>query len=132
MVMPPNWKSATFWGVMLWVLIFVEISITMFAPVFKDNARVQTMVNLVILPVLVLTCSYMYFKGTKPTMQNGIVLGLYFLIVGIILHLAVTIPLFVKSYDFFGKTEVLFGFIETIVFSTLAGYFLGKHEQESS
>jgi hypothetical protein len=124
--MVEDWKSATLCGIILWALIFAEISVLMFTPGLEGNQSLQKMIHLVILPVLVILCSYMYFKGSEASLKEGFVLGILFLIVGTVLDLLITVPIFVKSFDFYLQWSLWVGFLEVVVFSSLAGYFLGK------
>ena len=68
----------------------------------------------------------MYFKGKKARMKEGFVLGIYFLIIGTVLDLIITIPLFVKSFTFYLEWSLWFGFLEVIVFSSIGGYLFRK------
>lgn len=118
-----NWKSATGYGVLLWLLIFVEVSVLMFTPALKDKELTQNILHMIILPVLVLFCAWMYFKNVKVSAKEGFLLGVYFLIIGTVLDLLITIPLFVKTFDFYKDILLWLGFLETIVVCTLVGYF---------
>mgnify|MGYP001618793504 CR=1 FL=1 len=118
-----NWKSATGYGVLLWLLIFVEVSVLMFIPALKDKELTQNILHMIILPVLVLFCAWMYFKNVKVSAKEGFLLGVYFLIIGTILDMLITIPLFVKTFDFYKDIWLWLGFLETIIMCTLVGYF---------
>ncbi len=121
-----KWKPATLLAVLLWVLIFAEMSILMFIPILKDNSLMQRILHLIILPFLVLLCAYMYFKDKKADMKDGLVLGVWFLIIGTVLDLAITIPLFVKSFSFYKALSLWIGFLEVLVFASIAGWLFGK------
>ncbi len=113
---------AVLYGILLWLLIFVEVSIVMFMPALKDQQLTQSIIHLIILPILVLIVSYLYFKNKEASLINGLVLGVIFLVVGTILDLAITIPLFVKNYNFFMQWSLWVGFLEVIIFSSLMGW----------
>lgn len=98
----------------------------MFAPSLEGNQQIQTGIELAVLPVLVLFSAYMFFKGEKAGAQNGFILGIYFIIIGTILDLLITIPLFVKTYDFFKSWSLWAGYLETLVFASIAGYYMEK------
>lgn len=123
-----NWKKATFWAIILYVLIFVEISILMFLPALKDKLFLQDLIHLIVLPVLVIVCAYQYFKPLENvTLIQGILLGIYFLVIGTVLDLLITIPLFVKSFaTFYSEISLWIGFLETILFTTITSYLLKK------
>lgn len=124
-----NYKSATLWAVILWVLIFAGISVLMFTPALAGKQAVQDALEVVVLlPAVILFSSYMYLKGAKkPAIKEGLALGVYFVIIATILDVLITIPLFVKSYGaLYGKWTVWAGFLETVIFSAAAGYYLEK------
>ncbi|MBU0457790.1 MAG: hypothetical protein ABH824_07745 [Nanoarchaeota archaeon] len=126
-----DWKSATGWGILLWLLIFVEMSILMFIPRLKDMLITQKILHFLILPLLVIFCVSKYFKKVKANTKEGFLIGVYFLIVGTILDLAITIPLFVKSFSsFYLEWSLWTGFLELIIFSTATGYWLGKNREK--
>jgi len=112
--------NATTVGILLWIMIFVEISILMFIPGL--NSIMQIILCFLILPFLVLICCTMYFKMNKGGWKEGFLLGVWFLIIGEILDALITIPLFVKSYAaFYMQWNLWVGFIEMIVFTTIFG-----------
>ncbi len=122
-----KFKSATIWGAILWVSIFAIFSVIMFAPQLQGNQSMQTAIELIILPILTAFAAYMYFKGEKPNVKDGAVLGIYFVVFSTILDLVVTVPLFVKSYStFYAQWSLWVGFLETIIFASLTGYYLSK------
>jgi uncharacterized membrane protein YtjA (UPF0391 family) len=125
--MPKNWLAATGWAILYWVLIFVVISIIMFGLPSLSSTN-QNIISLIIEIGLVLFCAGMYFKKYPGTFVNGIILGVWFLIVGTVLDLLITVPLFVKSYSaFYGTWNLWVGFVITILFSGLAtGIFRKK------
>jgi hypothetical protein len=118
-----KWKTATLWGAILWVLIFVEVSIAMFTPGLSTNTFLQKIIEVLIIPIFVLLCAHMYFKHEKATLKNGLMLAAWFLLIGTILDLAITIPLFVKSFTvMYGQWNLWVGYIEAFVVCALYGY----------
>ena len=125
-----KFKTATLWGVIGWALIFVEISILIFIPILAGQELLQTILHLVILLFIVWLMAAMYFKKTHPSVKKGMIVGVYFLIIGTILDLVVTIPLFVKDYaSFYSDWSLWVGYLELLVVSTLVGYLLAKKHQ---
>jgi hypothetical protein len=105
-------------GILIWVLIFVEWSILIFMPVLKDSITLQYIIHSIVLIVWALIGAYLYYKSKDKI--NGFVLGLVFLIIGIILDMIITMPLFIipqgKTYiDFFLDWRMWIGYIELIV-----------------
>lgn len=119
-----NCKSATIWAIISWVLIFVAISVIMFTPALIGNIRAQNALELLILPMIAYFSAYMALKEEKTRTSDGFLLGIYFVIIGIVLDLLITVPLFTKSYDFFRNWILWAGYAEGIIFCTIAGYRL--------
>lgn len=119
-----NWKSATMWAVISWVLVFVVISVIMFMPALIGKDMAQKALELIAIPIIVFFAAHMALKEEKSKSSDGIILGIYFIIVATALDLLITIPLFVKSYDFFSQWNLWAGYIETIAFAALAAYDL--------
>ena len=122
-----NWKTGLLWGFLLWIFIFVEWSILIFLPWVKDHKFVQWIIHFIVLIFLVIICVSQYFKKVKATTKEGFLVGVYFLIIGNVLDLIITVPLFIKSYGlFYSSWPLWLGFLELIVVSTLVGYWKGK------
>jgi len=118
-----NIKRALVYGVILWILIFVEFSIVMFLPWFKDHTKAQYVANWVLLIPIVLLCTKWFFKAEVPTTKKGLLLGIIGLVVGTILDMLITIPFFVKSYSlYYGNWMMYIGFVEGILLAAYAGY----------
>ena len=106
-------------GILLWVLIFFEVSILKFG--FKLAGQLYYFVHYLLLIILIWISASAYFKGRriKSDAKNGLILGILFVVIGVILDAIITIPLFVKSYAFFLDPYLLAGLIETIVISVI-------------
>lgn len=118
-----KWGRAVLFGVILWVFIFVIISILMFVPPLKDRDMLQLAIYWILLIPLALFLCKWYFKEDAPTAKKGLMLGIMGLIVGGILDIAVTIPLFVKSYSaYYSSWSMYVGFVELLIITTYAGY----------
>ncbi len=117
-----NWKSILSYGTLLWILIFVEVSIIMFIPGLSELT--QNCLHLIILPLLALFCFIKYFKSSTASAKNGFLAAVYFLVIGTILDLVITIPLFVKDYALFYSSWWLWiGYLEVLIIGALAGHF---------
>jgi hypothetical protein len=118
-----NIKRAIGFGVLLWIFIFVMWSIIIFLPYLKDHVNLQHIVWYVVEIPLVLLLAKWYFKQRKPNIKEGFLLGVVALLVGVVLDVAITVPLFVKSYSqFYGSWMLYVGFVELLVLTTLAGW----------
>ncbi len=117
-----DWKMATVWGAILWVLIFVAVTVMMFGL----PGLYQNWCPLIVNPFLIGFCAYMYFKGVKGKINDALILGIYWVILGTVLDLLVTVPLFVKGYSFFGQWTLWLGWLETIIIPALTLKYLKR------
>ena len=117
-----NIKRAILFGVLLWVFVFVIISIIMFIPALAGRRLTQSIIFWVVNIPLVLLLAKWYFKTVVPTVKNGLILGVLSLIVTTVLDLIITVPLFVKSYAaFYGDWTLYVGYAEIIIICMIAG-----------
>ena len=118
-----NIKRASAFGVMLWVAAFMVISIVMFTPWFRDSImRVNVAWWILEIPVVLLLAKW-YFKEVEPTTKNGVRLGVIGVIVGVILDMIITVPLFVKSYlTMYSDWKVYVGLLLGWLLCIYAGY----------
>jgi len=116
-----NYKRAILCGALLWVLIFFEVSALMFG--FKLQGLNYYLVHFLLLAILTLVCAFIYFNGKKvgSGFLNGLLTGLVFLVVGIVLDAVLTIPLFVQSYTFFLDPYLWIGYIEGVILVGVMG-----------
>ena len=122
-----RFKSATLWAMIFWTFIFVVVTILMFVPPLTGQLLTQKIILLVVTPLLVWLCSHMYFKTAHHiSLHAGLLLGAYFVVIGTILDLIVTIPIFVKTYAYYTEWSLWAGFAETILFAGLVGYLTKK------
>jgi len=88
-----------------------------FMPILKDSVPLQYIIHSIVLIAWGLIGAHLYYKSKDKI--NGFVLGFVFLIVGIILDMIITMPLFIipqgRSYaDFFLDWKMWIGYIELI------------------
>lgn len=122
-----NIKRAVGFGAMLWILIFVLLSILLFLPFLEGRTLAVHVIFWIFLIPIVLLLAKWYFKADPPTMKKGFFLGIIGVIVGIILDLIITVPLFIKSYDvFFTDWMLWFSLVEVVVLTTFAGFEFDK------
>jgi hypothetical protein len=119
-----NIKRALWTGVVLWVLIFFEVSILMFGFGYGGTETSYLIIHYIALAILIAISSLLYFSGKKikKGLNEGLILGLIFVIVGIILDAIITVPLFVKDYvGFFFNWNLVAGFILTLIVTGIVG-----------
>jgi hypothetical protein len=113
-------KRGLLTGVLLWVLIFFEVSILMFG--FKlQVGPVYYLLHYILAAIFIVLCSAIYFnkKKIKSGLKEGFLLGITFLIVGLILDALITVSLFTGSFSFFNDIYLWLGYAETIVLTMI-------------
>lgn len=117
-----NIKKAILTGLLLWTLIFFEVSVLMFGFNLKAGMLYYTL-HYVISAIFVTICAMIYFrrKTTKTGLKEGLLLGVIFVVVGIILDAVITIPLFIKSYTFFNDPYLWLSYLEGILLTSIIG-----------
>lgn len=96
-------------GALLWVLIFFEVSVLMFGFGFSSPNPVYYTLHFIFASLLVIVVCLLYFntKRVKKGFLQGLLVGLVFLIVGIILDSIITIPLFMNfDYSFLIRIDI--------------------------
>lgn len=115
-------KLAILCGALIWVLIFFEVSILMFGFKLQAGATYYTL-HYILSAIITAGASWLYFsrKKIEAGLQEGLLVGLVFVVTGIVLDALITVPLFVKSYSFFFDKMLLIGLIEGIVVTGIIG-----------
>jgi len=119
-----NTKRAILSGILLWVLIFFEVSILLFGFKLAQGATAYYISHYILLVILVVISSLVYFKERKikADFKQGVLLGICFILVGVVLDSIITIPLFLKmDYSFLISMEMLMSNILVIVVSGVVG-----------
>lgn len=122
-----NIKRGITAGIILWVLIFFEVSILMFG--FKLTAGITYYtIHYIVLAVLTYIAVLFYFRGKKikRNAREGLKLGIVMLITGIILDAIITLPLWIipqgGSYSsFFSDLYLIAGFAEIVIIAIILG-----------
>ncbi len=96
-------------GALLWVLIFFEVSILMFG--FGLNAPNPAYYTLHFLFasifVIVLSLYYFHARKIKKGFLQGLLLGVVFVLVSVILDAVITVPLFMEGdYSFLLRIDI--------------------------
>jgi amino acid transporter len=123
-----NLGRATILGILLWVLIFVELSVLMFSGL---SNLIQKIIHFALLLVFALICGKIYFnKKNEDGWKEGFLLGVWMIIIGSVLDLLITIPFFVKSYEtFYFQWSLWLGFVEVIILTTISGMIFKKKKR---
>ena len=113
-----NFKRSILFGGLLWILVFVWWSIMMFVPGLKDMQTLQYIIHYILLIIAASLITGSYYKSKEKI--NGFVLGLIFLVVGIVLDAIITVPLFTSAQgtghmEFFFAPLMLLGYLILVV-----------------
>lgn len=100
-------------GILLWVLIFVEISIVQIG--LEIEGLMGQIIHYILLILFVVLCAAIYYRSRDE--MNGFVFGIFLLLVGNILDLIITIPLFIEGgyAGFYSDLYMWIGFAIVIV-----------------
>ena len=122
-----NIKRAIFSGALLWVLIFFEVSILMFG-FGLEAGRNYYIIHYILLAVLSLISAVVYFGGkkVKKGFGEGFLVGIVFVIAGLVLDAVITVPLFIKDYSIFADPYLWAGIIEALVVVVIVGVVKGR------
>lgn len=115
-------------GALLWVLIFFEVSVLMFGFKMPDNI-VYYITQGIILLFLVGVVAWWYFSRRHKTgsFGEGVLVGLVFVLAGIVLDAALTIPLFTHDYEtFFTNPYLWASYLETVLIVGVVGFIKRK------
>lgn len=115
-----NIKRALIIGIVLWIVIFFEVSVLMFG-FGLSTGLVYYIIHYILLAIFLAGAALIYFKKRKGSAKEGFLAGLTFLIVGTILDLIITVPLFVKDYSALFNIYLLIGYVEGLIATTLVG-----------
>jgi len=131
-----NLKKAALYGVLIWIFIFIVISIIIFIPALADKLTMQKVLNLTGVAILILIFGNSYFKKYPANFGQGLLVGTVWVIVSTILDLVITVPLFVKpkreSYgDFYSEWDIWVGLGIMILFAGIAAILFSKKESKS-
>lgn len=122
-------------GVLFWVLIATEVSIIGMRPELAaqtENGFVFNStgigVHFLLLAMITTVVAFFVFRKKSVTAMSGVKLGLVVIAVGLLLDVAITVPMFVKDYSFyFGKWTIWAGYaLAVVVMGVGAGLFSKK------
>jgi len=117
------WR-AVLTGALVWVLIFFEVSILMFGFKLTASDSIYYIIHYTASFIFVLLASLIYFRGKKvgAGIGQGFLLGIMFIIVGVVLDSIITIPLFMNfNYSFLITGEMLVGYTLGLVICIIVG-----------
>ncbi len=122
-----NYKRALMTGVMLWVIIFVVVSILMFMPGLQNKVLSQHIIFWILLIPITLLLAKWHFRMDPPNIKKGLLLGVIMLVAATVLDSIITVPFFVKSYAVFFANPLLYmGYGEILILSVFAGFEFDK------
>ncbi|MBU0957783.1 MAG: hypothetical protein KKF56_03145, partial [Nanoarchaeota archaeon] len=112
-------------GILLWVLIFVEVSIVLFVFKLGAGSLWYLIVHYALLAIIIGVAANFYFnkRSVKPNAKTGLLLGLVMVVVAVVLDILITVPAFIGGdYSlFFNDPSMLAGLVEVVIISMLMG-----------
>ncbi len=128
-------KRNLWYGVILWAIIFVEVSVIGFTPTLAtqgENGFVLLPMGLVLHFLLLATMAFLlatqYFKKATPSPKAGVKAAAVMVGVGLVLDALITVPFFVKSYVlFYTKWSLWVGIALVLIIFAWRGKKLEKH-----
>lgn len=110
-------------GVLLWILIFFEVSILMFGFGLDQTTMNYYVAHYILEILLVVLVSLIYFRRARAGALRGLFLGIIFIIVGIILDAVLTIPLFMDfDYGFIVSGGLLISYVMALIVTSIVGW----------
>jgi Na+/proline symporter len=111
-------------GVIFWVLIFIVVSLLMFGLGLFEGDPLFYSLDFLFCSLFAIFLSLVYFNGkTKKGFLQGLLIGVIFVIVAIILDSLITIPLFKNGdYSFLIQGNILFNEIIAIILCGFVGW----------
>ncbi len=115
-----NLKRAILFGALIWLLVFVEWSILVFAPYVKESINLQWTIHFILLIPIVGYATHSYYK--KKSKDHGLVVGLIMLLAALVLDAIISVPLFILPQGmtyamFFLNPLMLAGMLEFLLIS---------------
>jgi len=105
-----KWLRAILTGALLWILIFIEISVVQIG--LNITGLTGQIIHYILLIPLTILAAFIYYKSKDKI--NGFLLGIVMMVVGLVLDLIITAPLF-TGYGFFADIYLWIGMIEAVV-----------------
>lgn len=103
-------------GVLFWMLVFIEISVTMI--VLKLSSLLIYIIHYVLMVPIAFLCAGIYYKSKDKI--NGFLLGLFMVLFGIVFDCIILVPLFIipmggNYLTYFFEFYLIAGLVEGIV-----------------
>lgn len=124
-------KKALLFGLLWWVIVFVEVSIVGFTPGLATMGEfgftllpVGVAIHFAVVTLLAWFLARFYFRKGGANLREGIRAAAVMSVVGLLLDAVITVPFFVKSYEhYYSKWTLWAGllvFVAAFVGSTMA------------
>jgi hypothetical protein len=112
-------------GVLVWVVIFFEVSILIFGFNISPPSIFYYIINYTVLISITSIVSYFYFNY-KSQIIESLLFGIGLTLISISLDSLITIPLFIKDYSFLVRPDLLIGYLVMIIVPTLVASLKSK------
>lgn len=110
-------------GILLWMLIFLEVSILKFGFNIQETSWTYYYIHIPLLVLFTLMSGLSYFWGsrTKRGFLEGLILALVFIAVLFLLDLFITVMAFTKDYSLLIRPDILIGELIVFVITIIVG-----------
>jgi|GEM_PF-1695655 len=126
-----NLKQAFLFGILFWLTIFVEISIIGSSPDLSSTGtggfvfnQMGHTVHLIAIALIAALLARLYYKDSRPAFIDALQVAVLMALIGIILDIMITVPVFINSYTaFFADPNYWIGTTLTIFAFSLSGSY---------
>ena len=116
-----NLKRSVLYGALFWVILFILASVLLFGFGLDSEGMIFNISIIVIGIIVVAIVSHFQFK--KERNPNGLMTGIVYALVSIILDAVITVPLFINDYamlfNLFYLISVILGIITVVIVAGL-------------
>ena len=115
-----NIKRATIWGIVLTLITFVIATILVLI-----SPELHIIIGIFLFPIIIfLYAKYLYFRkeDKEAPMKEGILVGLYWLVLAIIYDIILVVYILGIGWELFSSWALIVHYIELVVFTVLGAF----------
>jgi len=124
-----NKIAAILIGIFLWGLTLLEIIILKLGLKLQKTAEYYV-AYFIVLAIFLIAASWTYFTFQEPSLSSGLKAGIILIIIGIILDLIITIPMYTHNYYFIISNWKLASYLLILIIPAIAGYFFHNSREK--
>jgi len=118
-----NWKILVLWGALVWIVMFVVVSILMYGPGIKSISWPQWIIEWIVSAALGFFIVKQLVKSYGGQLKEGLIYGAILMAITFILDLGITVPTFMggKFVEFLSNWVMWVGVFLFLVASAIVG-----------